>query len=223
LCRNLFICEIYKYNNNNNIIDNENKNNFILINKWVHNKNKEIISSNIYVLGNKISNEYKDNKIKNDNSNKNEIDKNSNLNKENKKEIKNNNILHNLINDDNNFSIDSSISKNKILDFYKSNNEILNIENKENELNKKEIKNEDNYYIITLDIEGNFNLYYNNNENNMEIKITLFNLYKIRNISHNNKNLSFFSVGFPYYITMNELYYIITTDNGIFIISKSKE
>ena len=97
LCRNLFICEIYKYNNNNSIIDNENKNNFILINKWVHNKNKEIISSNIYVLGNKRSNEYKDNKIKNDNSNKNEIDKNSNLNKENKKEIKNNNILHNLI------------------------------------------------------------------------------------------------------------------------------
>ena len=64
---------------------------------WVHNKNKEIISSNIYVLGNKISNEYKNNKIKSENLNKNEIHKNSNLNKENIKGIKKNNILHNLI------------------------------------------------------------------------------------------------------------------------------
>jgi hypothetical protein len=227
LCRNLFICEIYKYNSN--ITDDESNNNFILINMWVHNKNKEIISSNIYVLGNKISNEYKNNKIKSENLNKNEIHENSNLNKENKKGNKKNNILHNLINDDNNFSIDSCVSKNRILDFYKSNNEILNIENKENELkeeselNKKDIKNEDTYYIITLDIDGNFNLYYNKNENNIEIKITLFNLYKIKNISNNSKNLSFFSVGFPYYITMNEYYYIITTDNGIFVISKSKE
>ena len=227
LCRNLFICEIYKYNNNINITDDENNNNFILINMWVHNKNKEIISSNIYVLGNKICNEYKNNKIKSENSKKNEIHKNSNLNKDNKKGFKKNNNLHNLINDDNNFSIDSSISKNKLLDFYKSNDEILNIENKENELkvesNKKEIKNEDIYYIITLDIDGNFNLYYNNNENNIETKITLFNLYNIENISNNSKNLSFFSVGFPYYITMNEYYYVVTTDNGIFVISKSKE
>ena len=227
LCRNLFICEIYKYNNNSNITDDENNNQFRLINMWVHNKIKEIISSNIYVLGNKICNEYKNNKIKSENSNKNEIHKNSNLNKGNKKGFKKNNNLHNLINDDNNFSIDSSVSKNKILDFYKSNDEILNIENKENELkvesNKKEIKNGDIYYIITLDIDGNFNLYYNNKENNIETKITLFNLYNIENISNNSKNLSFFSVGFPYYITMNEYYYIITTDNGIFIISKSKE
>ena len=227
LCRNLFICEIYKYNNGK-ITDDEN-NNFILLNMWVHNKNKEIISSNIYVLGNKISNEYKNNKIKSENLNKNEIHENSNLKKENKKGNKKINILHNLINDDNNFSIDSSVSKHKILDFYKSNDEILNIEKKENglkeerELNKKEIKNEVTYYIITLDIDGNFNLYYNKNENNIEIKITLFNLYKIKNISNSSKNLSFFSVGFPYYITMNEYYYIITTDNGIFVISKSKE
>ena len=227
LCRNLFICEIYKYNSN--ITDDESNNNFILINMWVHNKNKEIISSNIYVLGNKTSNEYKNNKIKSENSNKNEIHKNSNKKKENKKGIKKNNILHNLINDDNNFSIDSSVSKNKILDFCKSNDEILNVENKENELkkegelNENEIKNEGSYYIITLDIDGNFNLFYNNKENNIEIKITLFNLYKIKNISNNSKNLSFFSVGFPYYITMNEFYYIITTDNGIFVISKSKE
>ena len=105
----------------------------------------------------------------------------------------------------------------------------MNVENKENELkkegelNENEIKNEGSYYIITLDIDGNFNLFYNNKENNIEIKITLFNLYKIKNISNNSKNLSFFSVGFPYYITMNEFYYIITTDNGIFVISKSKE
>ena len=212
LCRNLFICEIYKYeNNNNNTTDGENNNNFILLNMWVHNKNKEIISSNIYILGNKINtNYYNNNKIKSENTKRNEIHKNSNLNQKNKKKI--NKTLHNLINDDN--SIDSAVSKNKILDFYKSNDEILNIKN-------KEINNEDNYYIITLDIDGNFNLYYNNN--NIEIINTLFNIYKIKNISNNNKNLSLFSVGFPYYITMNEYYYIITTDYGIFVISKSKE
>ena len=218
LCRNLFICEIYKYeNNNNNTTDGENNNNFILLNMWVHNKNKEIISSNIYILGNKINNEYNNNKIKNEYTNKNEIHKNSNLNQKNKKKI--NYSLHNLINDDN--SIDSAVSKNKILDLYKSNDEILNIKNKESELNKEEIKNEDTYYIITLDIDGNFNLYYNDNK--IEIINTLFNIYKIKNISNNNKNLSLFSVGFPYYITMNEYYYIITTDYGIFVISKSKE
>ena len=229
LCRNLFDCEIYKFKNNSNITDAENNNDFILINMWIHNKNKEIISSNIYVLGNKISNEYKNNKIKNENSSKNEIQKNTNLNKQNNKGINKNNILHNLINEDSNYSSDSAVSKNRILDFYKCNDEILKIENKEyelkeeNELNKKEMNIKGNYYIITLDIDGNFNLYYNNNENNKEIAITLFNLYKIGSISNINKNLSFFSVGFPYYITMNEYYYIITTDYGIFVISKSKE
>ena len=184
---------------------------------WVHNQNKKKISSNIYILGNKINNEYNNNKIKNENTSRNKIHKNSNLNQKNKKKIYN--TLHSLINDDN--SIDSAVSKNKILDFYKSNDEILNIENKESELNKKEIKNENIYFSITLDIDGNFNLYYNINK--IEIINTLFNIFKIKNISNNNKNLSLFSVGFPYYIAMNEYCYLITTDYGIFVISKSKE
>jgi len=30
-------------------------------------------------------------------------------------------------------------------------------------------------------------------------------------------------LGFPYYITMNDNYFVISTDNGIFVISSEKE
>ena len=264
LCRNLFLCEIYKYKKYNVGYDENNykTDDFILINKWVHNQNKEIISSNVYILGSKVSYEYKayykfnknDNyknsnfQIKKDNNNYNKY---SNLN--------HSSILHNLINEMENSSIDSSSSKNKILgyererdyNFKNYNGEILHLEsdicNKKNEKiekiekierkkNKKDSlqvnindsddiitqKKEKSYYIITLDIDGNFNLYYNT-DNCKGIQFTLFNLYKIENISQRYKNLKFFSIGYPYYITMNELYYVITTDNGIFIINRKKD
>ena len=257
LCRNIFVCEIYKYkkdNNEENFIninknDNNNNNNdniFLLLNMWVHNYNKEIISSNVYILGNKISYEYKNNI----NYDKKEINRNSLIKKDYNKIFNKNEILHNLIHEiENNSSVDSSNSKNKILGYenkYKKNN-IFNFENEEknNKIEKEDkiekiekrlykkgslninfndsdndiIQNKEKYYIITLDIEGNFNLYYNS-EDNKGIKRTLFNLYKVINISQ--KNLNFFSVGFPYYITMNELYYIITTDKGVFVINKNK-
>ena len=256
LCRNLYVCEIYKYKYNVNISDGEknekNNNDFILLNMWVHHLNKEIISSNIYILGSKINNEFNINKKKN-NSNKNEIYKNSQIKKENKKTIKWKKNIHNLSNEiDDNYSLDSAMSKNKILEYEKHNykyNDILNFEDNNEEKNKKLdekekierklykkdslnvnfnesdnniIQKKDKYYIITLDSDGNFNLYYNNSENK-GIKNTLFNLYNIQNISQRYKNLTFFSIGFPYYITMNEYYYVITTDNGAFIISKNDE
>ena len=80
----------------------------------------------------------------------------------------------------------------------------------------------DNYYIITLDIDGNFNLYYNI-DSNKGVKNNLFNLYKIENISQKYKNINFFGAGFPYYIIMNELFYVITTDSGVFVIGKNNE
>ena len=52
--------------------------------------------------------------------------------------------------------------------------------------------------------------------------MTLFNLYNIQNIEKKYKDTKFFSLGFPYYITMNENYYIITTDNGIFVINSEE-
>ena len=72
-----------------------------------------------------------------------------------------------------------------------------------------------------MDIEGNFNIYYYNIETNEETKNTLFNLYQIPNIENKYKQLKFFSLGFPYYITMNDYYYVITTDNNIFVINIS--
>ena len=261
LCRNLFLCEIYKYKKYNFYI-NENDNNkknedFILLNAWVHNQNKEIISSNVYILGSKISFEYKtcykSNKIENYKNSNFQIKKDNNNNKY--VNLNHSSILHNFINEMENSSIDSSSSKNKILgyererdynfnnykgdilhlesDIYNKNNEkIEKIERKKNKKDSLQVnindsdnilteQKEKNYYIITLDIEGNFNLYYNS-DNYKGIQFTLFNLYKIENISQKYKNLNFFSVGYPYYIIMNELYYAITTDNGIFIINRKK-
>ena len=78
-------------------------------------------------------------------------------------------------------------------------------------INNKEIEN---YFIVTLDKDGNINLFNNKNQ------ITLFNIYNINNIDNKYKKLEFFSVGFPYYIVVNEIYFGITTDHGLFVISK---
>ena len=68
-------------------------------------------------------------------------------------------------------------------------------------------------YIITVYKNGNFNKYHDK-----EIK-TIFNLYDIQNIEQNYKDEEFFSLGFPYFVVMNNRYYAISTDHGIFILS----
>ena len=78
-------------------------------------------------------------------------------------------------------------------------------------INNKEIEN---FFIVTLDKDGNINLFNNKNQ------ITLFNIYNINNIDNKYKKLEFFSVGFPYYIVVNDLYFGITTDHGLFVMSK---
>ena len=99
--------------------------------------------------------------------------------------------------------------------FNKKNNQIIKIKDNKTNINTigDENANNNNYYIITLDKNGNVNLYINK-------KVTkIFNLYEIENIDINYKNKEFFSIGFPYYIIMNELYIGITTDYGLFVIS----
>ena len=59
-----------------------------------------------------------------------------------------------------------------------------------------------------------------NTFNNKKQK-TLFNIYNIKNIEDKYKKLEFFSVGFPYFIVINELYFCITTDHGLFVITKN--
>ena len=91
-----------------------------------------------------------------------------------------------------------------------------------NSFNKKDISNTiendsigNNYYIITLDKNGNVNLYKN------KIVTNIFNLYEVENIEEKYKGKLFFSIGFPYFIVMNELYIGITTDYGLFVISNT--
>ena len=79
-----------------------------------------------------------------------------------------------------------------------------------------EEKNLTNYCIITLDKNGSVNMY-----KDEENKI-IFNLYEINDISEQYKKKEFFNVGFPYYIVMNELYFGITTDHGLFVINNNE-
>ena len=145
-----------------------------------------------------------------------------------------------LLENESSYDSYSSASKNKFFQFDKNNNnndisgynnieDLIKLEKVKNDgiklnINSKNVKEEKRkIYIITLDIEGNFNLYQFIKGSNDEIKNTLFNLYEIPNIEKKYKQLKFFSLGFPYYITMNDYYYVITTDNNIFVISSEKE
>lgn len=105
----------------------------------------------------------------------------------------------------------------------KLSNYLHKIRKEEEEQNNKfevsHIKEKETYtsfYVLTLDIKGNVNLYHNKKQK------TIFNLYDISNIAEKYKKMEFFSVGFPYFAIMNELYYVITTDHGIFVIGKDK-
>ena len=91
-------------------------------------------------------------------------------------------------------------------------NELIHNEQKINE-----IETDNKFSIATLDINGNFNLYQNKKNQ------VLFNLYKVQGIDQKYKDEEFFSVGFPYFIIMNSVYFGISTDHGIFVITKCKD
>ena len=89
------------------------------------------------------------------------------------------------------------------------NNEYLNI----NKIKKDEkIIDIKDISIITLDIDGNINLFKNRKEN------LLFNLYDISSISKDHKDKRFFSMGYAYYIRSDLKYFCITSDHGCYII-----
>ena len=196
LCRKNAICEIYKY-----IINDINNIELFFVNSWLN--NKEIISSNIYIFGSKIDNESEDNRNISDDSvqyvKKEEININDSINSKNK-------II------DINHKNENIKRYNKIpLKEMGISNDLYQIDNLL--VGKKELDKNNNYCIITLDEDGVFHLYCNNNN------ITLFNLYEIVNFDDKEKEL--FTTGFPYYITMNEIYFVISTDLGVFVISKN--
>ena len=72
--------------------------------------------------------------------------------------------------------------------------------------------NVQNLYIVTLDIDGNINLY---NEGQEKV---LFNLYNLSTIEKDYKEKQFFSMGYAYYIKTNLHYFCISSDHGCFII-----
>ena len=248
LCRQIYLCEIYKINCNININNSKNDQkeinikdikDFVLLKSWTHVQDYEIISCNVYILEKKKNYEkekekkfkssFNNSKIKKEKDNKNRFNyKNyaqplkllESKNSSDSYSLSKNKFFHFDKNNNNNDSIDNNIDDLIKLEKVKNNNIKVNINNRAIDYTvEKNIK----YYIITLDIEGNFNLYLYNQENNEEIKNTLFNLYEIQNIENNYKNLKFFSMGYPYYITMNDYFYVITTDNGIFVINSEKE
>ena len=240
LCRKIYLCEIYKIIKNVNNKDmtkideiNIKKNeDFTLLKSWTHVQDYEIISSNIYIINNENK---KEEKINENNLIHLKIKKNrDNI-------IKNRNHIPylKLLQKENSFDSYSSKSKYELFHFdnnnesnnYNNIGDLIQSEKIKDDIIKFEIKNNNNhiierktkYYIITLDIEGNFNLYNNDTENDIETKTTLFNLYDIENIETKYKKVKFFALGFPYYITMNNNYYVVTTDNGIFVINSEKE
>ena len=99
-----------------------------------------------------------------------------------------------------------------------------NIQNNEFSYSKSNYKiittyNNSNTTIITLDVNGNVNLFRNRKE------ITLFNLYKLETISKEYKDKQFFSMGYAYYIKADSdlHYFCISTDHGCFIIENNKK
>ena len=121
------------------------------------------------------------------------------------------------------FNEDSFTQKNQNYSDKSNDKSINKTENDNNEKNVDTVEEDENYnksknyIIITLDKNGNVNLY-----QNKKVK-TIFNLYEIENIDEIYKKEEFFATGFPYYIVMNEIYVAITTDNGLFVISKIVE
>lgn len=82
---------------------------------------------------------------------------------------------------------------------------------KEKEIELKDI------FIITLDIDGNVNLFENLKER------TLFNLYNLKGISQDHKDKHFFSMGYAYYIKSDLNYFAISSDHGCYIIKAIKQ
>ena len=106
------------------------------------------------------------------------------------------------------FKINNS-SKEEIKSNEYLHNKINNKKNKEIDIKK--------INFITLDINGNVNLYKDKKE------ITLFNMYKLNSITQDHKDKQFFSMGYAYFIKTNLNYFCISSDHGCFLIKKNEK
>ena len=204
-------------------------------NEYLKMKNDDKMSSDILLYSSNLmkitkhDNNFKKTFIdKNLNNNKEEISKNGEnqyleksktvvIKKKRKKIIETGSFSNNKISEFNNEKIKVNVSNNS--EYSNSNNiKKINIESINKEKNKeqeKESSSDVSYSIITLDIDGNVNLYQYGEE------VTLFNLYNLKDISEKNKKDKFFSMGYEYYIKSNLEYFCISTDQGCFVVKKS--
>ena len=102
--------------------------------------------------------------------------------------------------------------KNKNILSNKDNFHSKNEEERQSTIGIKDENEDMRYYIFILDNNGNMNMYKNKKNR------TIFNLYDVKGIDESYKKKKFFSVGYPYYFVLNELYFAITTDYGLFVI-----
>ena len=222
LVRKNKICEIYQIN------DDE----FIFVETWEH-IGEEVLTVQIYFEGSKISKEFVENDINiNADKESNNISYNF-VEKEDKKII---GLKINNINAYNNSSLREFKKRNKqeisnenwdlndidiIHDYtnkkFNEDNCEVNIYNKTSNKIGFNKKDKNIFSIVTLDYNGNFNLYQNKKNT------VLFNLYNIEGIDQKYKDEEFFYLRFPYYIAMNSKYICISTDQGIFAIKKLKK
>jgi len=121
------------------------------------------------------------------------------------------NLINNINNQNeiDNIKIFQKEKYSKVLDKPLSRKLDIEMNNLENEN-----QNEENLSISLLDLEGNVNVF----ENNIVLK--KFNMYDIKDISHDHKAKQFFSMGYPYFIKQSSSFFAISTDHGVFIIKK---
>ena len=153
-----------------------------------------------------------------ENNDNNKLDKeiflsNNNINNNNETiDANKNNFNIDDINDNNNINRGNLIIKiNQLNKESKESIEHSNIKSKTNNEKNKELDIR-KINIVTVDINGNVNLYKNKQE------ITLFNMYKLNTILQDYKDKQFFSMGYAYYIKTNLNYFCISTDHGCFLI-----
>ena len=120
---------------------------------------------------------------------------------------------------DNNLSYNSN-KRNKddiLLNLNKNESFNSNEHNKSENINNKIDSNDNNdnnkdFIIVFLDIDGGVNIYQNG-----EIS-SFFNLNELKGIKKEEKNKTFFSMGYSYYIKYNLKYCIISSDHGCYVL-----
>ena len=204
--------DILLYDNNDNNDNKDNKDNILKISKNDKNLKKT------YVCNNNSNNNNLNNKEENNKSEDNiklEKSKTVTIVKKIKNLYDNNNINYENENNTNSIKKKSDEDNSDNSEFIKSNKiKNINLIDKDKNIIDKESNSDLSFSIITLDIDGNVNLYQYGKES------TLFNIYNLKDISQKMKNNKFFSMGYEYYIKTNHEYFCISTDYGCLVIKK---